>query len=72
MARRKIYEASHTSNGGTVHTAKAYRDSDWNEWQVDFFVNGQKVEGSRYHTDDKEDAICTADWHINRVEKQMP
>lgn len=72
MARRKIHEASHTSFGGMVHTAKAYRDSDAEEWQVDFFVNGVKLKNSRYHTGDKEDAIGTVNWHIDRVAKQMP
>jgi hypothetical protein len=67
MARRLIHTAIHTTQAGTVHAAKVYRDSEWNEWQVEFKGSPKAT----YHTDDKADAIGTADYHISRIAKQF-
>lgn len=71
MAKRLIHTATHTTGAGTIHTAKVYRDSDWNEWFVVFACAGVKLEKSTYHTGDKADAIDTANYHIKRVSAQF-
>lgn len=43
-----------------IQAAKVYRDAEWQEYRVKFFVNGQHNEPADYHTNDKEDAIGTA------------
>ena len=37
-----------------------YRDTEWNEFVVQFFVDGAHQEDADYHTDDKQDAFDTA------------
>lgn len=44
---------------GPDESAKVYRDSEWNEYRVR--VDGAGPE-STYHTDDKADAISTANY----------
>ena len=39
---------------------KVYRDTDWNEFLIQFFENGQHQADADYHTDDAEDARDTA------------
>lgn len=39
---------------------KVYRDSDWNEYICRLFANGEEMVDSSYHTDDKQDALDTA------------
>lgn len=39
---------------------KVYRDSDWNEYICRLFANGAEMYSSAYHTDDKQDALDTA------------
>lgn len=39
---------------------KVYRDTEWNEFVIQFFENGQHQAEADYHTDDKEDAHDTA------------
>lgn len=39
---------------------KVYRDTDWNEFLIQFFENGQHQSDADYHTDDSEDAQDTA------------
>jgi len=67
MAKRLIHTATHTTGAGTVHTAKVYRDSEWNEWQVEFKGSPKAT----YHTGDKADAVDTANYHIVRMAKQF-
>lgn len=69
--RRLIHKAVHTSGSGTTHTAKVYRDSEWNEFVVVFSVDSHILNKSDYHTSDKQDATDTADYHIQRVAKQF-
>lgn len=39
---------------------KVYRDREWDEYVVKFYVNGQHQTDADYHTDDKNDAMSTA------------
>lgn len=42
--------------------AKVYRDIDWNEYRVKFYLGtGKHLTEADYHTDDKQDALWTAD-----------
>lgn len=41
-------------------TVKTYRDTDWNEYRVKTYIQGQHQQDADYHTDDKQDAIDTA------------
>lgn len=56
MARKKI----HTAINGDKQ-AKVYRDAEYNEYRVCFWLDGVKINNADYHTDDKQDAIDTAD-----------
>lgn len=38
-------------------SVKIYRDTDWNEFRVEFYVNGKHQVDADYHTDDKQDAM---------------
>jgi hypothetical protein len=40
--------------------AKIYRDSEWDEWRVKFYVDGKHKTLGDYHTDCVEDAKDTA------------
>lgn len=46
--------------GGKLKKAVVYKDSEWDEYVVRFFRNGKYESGADYHTDDKEDAVGTA------------
>jgi hypothetical protein len=68
MARRKIatvdnFPAPYNGMAEPVETreARIYYDSEWNEYRIVFYVNGTKQSGADYHTDDKTDAIQTAE-----------
>lgn len=49
------------ANGHTQKAAKVYRDVEWQEYRVKFYRNGMYQEGADYHTDDKDDAVGTAE-----------
>lgn len=55
MALRKIETFT-----GNNRVAKVYRDSEWNEYRVTYMLDGAKIVGGDYHTDDKQDALDTA------------
>lgn len=55
MARKLI--RTFTTND---RTAKVYRDSEWGEWRVVFYLDGVKQAGSDYHAGDKEDSLHMA------------
>jgi hypothetical protein len=57
MARKLKATHVHPETG---KTAKVYRDAEWQEWVVEFFIAGVKKEGASYHTDDRADAEGTA------------
>ena len=71
MAKRLIHTESHTTRGGAVHTAKVYRDVEWNEWQVVFAKDRNTAYKATNHTGDKADAVDTAKYHIHRIAKQF-
>jgi hypothetical protein len=48
------------SNLAAGREAKVYRDSEWQEWRVKFYQDGQHLAEADYHTDDKGDAQHTA------------
>lgn len=52
---------------------KIYKDLDWGEYVVQFFVNGRHMPEADYHTDDKNDAVGTANYFLNnnRVEESV-
>lgn len=58
----------HTAGNNAGKMARAFRDSEWQEYRVKFYRNGV-YEGreSDYHTDNKEDAVSTAE-HFVRSE----
>ena len=39
---------------------KVYKDSEWGEYVCRLFANGEEMVDSSYHTDDKNDALETA------------
>ena len=51
-------------------TAKVYRDTDWQEYRVKFYVRGQHQQDADYHTDCKEDAHSTAHGQLQRYSEQ--
>lgn len=57
MTRKLKATHSHPETG---KTAKIYRDAEWNEWVVQFYIAGVKQEDAAYHTDDRMDAEATA------------
>lgn len=71
MAKRLIHTETHTTGLGQIHTAKVYRDSEWNEWQVVFAKDRNTAYKATYHTADKADAVDTAKYHIVRMSKQF-
>lgn len=71
MAKRLILTAKHETRSGTVHTAKVYRDPEYNEWIVKFSVDSHLLNKSDYYASDKLDAVETAQYHIKRVAKQF-
>lgn len=71
MAKRLVHTATHTTGAGTVHTAKVYRDSEWNEWAVLFAKDRNTNFKASYHTGDKQDAIDAANYHIKRMAAQF-
>lgn len=48
------------TDGDGAKVFKIYKDTEWNEYIVRFFVNGRHQVDADYHTDDKNDAIDTA------------
>jgi hypothetical protein len=51
-------------------TAKIYRDTEWNEYRVKFYQQGQHLQNADYHTDCKEDAHSTAHGQLQRMTEQ--
>jgi hypothetical protein len=50
MAQRKIAEFTGTDAAGKTLTAKVYRDSEWQEYIVQHYVNGKLHQLASYHT----------------------
>jgi hypothetical protein len=55
MAKRRIH--TYENNG---KQAKVYRNSDFDEYEVRFSVQGEDLPDADYFTNDKQDAIDTA------------
>ena len=54
---RKIHEVT-----GPSGSAKVYRNAEWQEYVVKFYaVEGVHLKSADYHTDDKADALKTAE-----------
>lgn len=59
-----------SKHGDGQHTAKVYKDNEWEEYRVKYFKDGKHVgEKADYHTDDLDDAKNTADGQIKRYGK---
>ena len=56
---RLITKINDTIMGGDF-LVKVYKDTEWNEYICRLFVNGTEMVDSAYHTDDKQDALDTA------------
>ena len=58
-----------THTGEKGHTAKVYKDSDWDEHRVKFYNPDGSSHGkdSDYHTDDLDDAHDTAKDFLKRM-----
>ena len=54
--------------------ARIYRDTDWSEYRVRFFRDGQHMANADYHTDDKTDANDTARFTVDQLNNppEMP
>lgn len=48
---------------------RVVRDSEWNEYVVTLSIGGVKQAGDGYHTDNKDDALDTADLLLNKAVK---
>lgn len=68
MAQRKIAEDSFYSQGSDfAHGCRVYRDSEFNEYNVRFYLNGQELKDSRYFASDKQDALDTMANHMQII-----
>ena len=59
MALRKIHIVK-----GNNKEAVVYRDSEWQEYRTKFYRGGVYQKEADSHTDDKEDAISTAEHFV--------
>lgn len=61
-----------STHGEGVHTAKVYKDPEYNEYQVHFFKNGKHMgEGPVSYHDDKDDAVSTAKHETTRMNSSV-
>lgn len=60
----KVYTAISDDN---TRMAKVYDSDDWGESIVQFYLDGIHQTQANYHTDDRADAISTADWFVAQV-----
>lgn len=63
----RIVSTHHSESG--KHHAKVYKDTEWGEHRVKFFIHGKHHEPADYHTDDVEDAHQTARSELKRLDK---
>jgi hypothetical protein len=47
---------------------KLYKDTDWGEFRVKFYIDGEHQTEADYHTDDKQDASDTARSFLSKAE----
>jgi hypothetical protein len=56
-----------TVKGPNGHTAKVYKDQDWGEYRVKHYdPDGKYMEKADAHTDDRDDAIDSANYAVNK------
>ena len=56
-----------TVKGPNGHTAKVYKDQDWGEYRVKHYdPDGKHMEKADAHTDDRDDAIDSANYAVNK------
>jgi hypothetical protein len=68
MALKKVFETQTPDNS---HKAIVVRDSEWQEFRVRFYENGQWLKKADYHTDEKQDAIDTAQTYVREAGKKQ-
>jgi hypothetical protein len=56
----KLISKTQATIGTGDFLVKVYKDSEWNEYVCRLFINGEESVDSSYHTDDKQDALDTA------------
>ena len=66
MSKRRLIENLWNHLGTHERRAKVYRDVEWQEYRVRFFIGGIYQTDADYHTDDKQDALDTATSFINK------
>lgn len=71
MAKRLIHSETHTTALGIAHTAKVYRDTEHDEWVVQFAKDKNTNFKASYYASDKHDAIETAGYHVKRMKAQF-
>lgn len=59
---RKIAEFKAIGSG--TRSAKVYKDPEYGEYIVKFYLVGVHHKRADYHTDDKQDALATAQFYI--------
>ena len=64
MSRRRIALFE-----GSTHTVKVHIDTEWDEFRVTLFNDTTKELVSTYHSDDKDDAISTAQSILKHAEE---
>jgi len=61
-----------SKHGDGVHTAKVYKDRDYNEYQAHFYKNGKHMgEGPVSYHDEKDDAQSTAENEVKRMNAKV-
>jgi ribosome modulation factor len=62
MALRKVYSVSSSVDAQLpLRTAVVYRDVEFDEFIVKFYIDEKHQKGADYHDDDKQSAISTAE-----------
>ena len=62
----------HTTRTFNDQFAKVFYDRDWEEYRVKFFKDGIYVGNADYHTNDKDDALDTADYTVQQTNLVLP
>lgn len=57
---RKVIAKNAAVKDGKQCEFRVVRDSEWNEYIVKYYIDGKEQIEWSYHTDDKQDAIDTA------------
>lgn len=55
-------------NQVTHKTAHVYRDAEWNEYRVKYYVNGIYQVSADYHCDTRKEAEQNAEYFVNKGE----